>query len=149
MYVKVTNGNAEIYTIGKLRRDNPNTSFPRTVPEQTLAAYDVYPYTRADRLDFDQRTQKLDVGSITQVDGAWVQGWSITNKTSEEITAFDAKTAETNRGERDRLLAETDWTALSDVTMTSEMTTYRQALRDITAHENWPNLSSDDWPTKP
>ena len=36
------------------------------------------------------------------------------------------------RNKRNALLAETDWTANSDVTMSAEMTTYRQALRDIT-----------------
>ena len=36
------------------------------------------------------------------------------------------------RGKRNRLLAETDYLALSDNTMSSEMTTYRQELRDIT-----------------
>ena len=69
MYVKVTNGNAEIYSIGKLRKDNPNTSFPRKIPEATLAAYDVYPYTTAEQPDFDQRTQKLNARSTPQVDG--------------------------------------------------------------------------------
>lgn len=36
------------------------------------------------------------------------------------------------RGKRNRLLAETDYLALSDNTMSSEMTTYRQNLRNIT-----------------
>jgi len=36
------------------------------------------------------------------------------------------------RVKRDALLAETDYLALSDQTMSTEMTTYRQALRDIT-----------------
>jgi hypothetical protein len=62
---------------------------------------------------------------------------------------LDAKTAETNRATRDAKLAETDFYALTDVTLTAEMTTYRQALRDITTHANWPNLNDDDWPTKP
>jgi len=53
------------------------------------------------------------------------------------------------RTKRNELLAETDYFALSDVTMSAEMTTYRQALRDITTHANWPNLSDSDWPTKP
>jgi hypothetical protein len=44
---------------------------------------------------------------------------------------------------------ETDFYALSDVTMSSEMTIYRQALRDITTHSNWPHLEDSDWPTKP
>jgi hypothetical protein len=64
-------------------------------------------------------------------------------------STLDANTATSNRATRDAKLAETDWHGMSDVTMSSEMTTYRQALRDITAHENWPNLEDADWPTAP
>jgi len=51
------------------------------------------------------------------------------------------------RNQRDSLLAATDWTALSDVTMSSEMTAYRQALRDIPSQAGFP--ASVTWPTKP
>jgi len=51
------------------------------------------------------------------------------------------------RLERNRLLAETDFYALSDVTMSSEMATYRQALRDIT--DTYQSLDTVVWPTKP
>jgi len=47
-----------------------------------------------------------------------------------------------------RLLA-TDWMAGQDRTMTQAELNYRQALRDITSHANWPNLSEDDWPVDP
>ena len=60
-----------------------------------------------------------------------------------------AQAEEQNRQTRNMLLAETDFYALSDVTMSSEMQSYRQALRDITSHSNWPNLAEEDWPTKP
>ena len=77
----------------------------------------------------------------------------VTTTKAEHEAAYqatlDAKAAEANRKTRDTLLAETDWMALSDVTMSAEMTTYRQALRDITSHVNWPNLGEADWPTKP
>ena len=62
---------------------------------------------------------------------------------------LDANIAAGNRATRDAKLAETDFYALSDVTMSDAMTTYRQALRDLPTHSNWPNLESDDWPTKP
>ena len=46
-----------------------------------------------------------------------------------------------------------DWTQLPDSPLSSdkktEYQTYRQALRDITTHSNWPNLEDSDWPTKP
>ena len=61
----------------------------------------------------------------------------------------DDRAAEAVRTQRNALLAETDWMGLSDVVMSDEMTTYRQALRDITSHENFPNLEDADWPTKP
>tara|TARA_R100000030_G_scaffold98860_1_gene89295 strand:+ start:295 stop:633 length:339 start_codon:yes stop_codon:yes gene_type:complete len=51
------------------------------------------------------------------------------------------------REKRNRLLAETDWWASSDLTMTTEQTNYRQALRDIT--ETYSNLDEVVWPTKP
>ena len=51
------------------------------------------------------------------------------------------------RAERDRLIAETDWWAGSDHTMTAAQTTYRQALRDIT--DNATSLDDVTWPTKP
>ena len=47
---------------------------------------------------------------------------------------------------RNAMLQQTDFYALSDVTMSDAMKTYRQALRDLPAHEDWPNV---DFPTKP
>lgn len=63
--------------------------------------------------------------------------------TAEEETARDAEELAWNNGafdrsmdelrrKRNRLIAQTDYLALSDQTMTAEMTAYRQALRDIT-----------------
>tara|TARA_R100001510_G_C7624084_1_gene184314 strand:+ start:791 stop:1111 length:321 start_codon:yes stop_codon:yes gene_type:complete len=51
------------------------------------------------------------------------------------------------REERNRKIAETDWWASSDLTMTQAQTDYRQALRDIT--NNATSLDDVTWPTKP
>ena len=51
------------------------------------------------------------------------------------------------REKRNALLAETDWWANSDLTMTAEQTAYRQALRDIT--DTYTSLDDVVWPTKP
>ena len=53
------------------------------------------------------------------------------------------------REERNRRLAETDWMAGSDVTMSSAWTTYRQALRDVPAQDGVTGLDDVTWPTKP
>ena len=81
--------------------------------------------------------------------------------TAEEETARDnEETAWANaaparalaelRARRNRLLAETDFYALSDVTLSSDMTTYRQALRDLPAGKDTVKKVNDaTWPTKP
>lgn len=51
------------------------------------------------------------------------------------------------REERDIKLAETDWMASSDLTMSSEWVSYRSSLRDVPAQEGFPNTIT--WPTKP
>ena len=51
------------------------------------------------------------------------------------------------RSKRDRLLAETDYLALADATLTDEMRTYRQALRDLPA--NTADPANPVWPVKP
>ena len=152
MHVKITNGSVDTYpyNVGQLRRDNPNTSFPKQVPDEMLESYGVYTVAYTDVPSIDDRTQKAEqASSPSLVDGAWAIGWTTSSKTAEETQAWDNRVASSNRVRRDGLLAETDWMALSDVTMSAEMTTYRQALRDITTHANWPNLDEADWPTAP
>ena len=54
------------------------------------------------------------------------------------------------RFKRNNLLAKTDWMANSDVTMSSDMTTYRQALRDITSGlDTVAKVNAKQFPTKP
>ena len=51
------------------------------------------------------------------------------------------------REERNKRIADTDWWASSDLTMTAERTAYRQALRDIT--NTYTSLDDVVWPVKP
>jgi hypothetical protein len=81
--------------------------------------------------------------------------------TAEEETAADnAETAWNNaaparalanlRERRNQLLAETDFYGNSDVTMSDDMTTYRQALRDLPAGKDTVDKCENaTWPTKP
>ena len=86
-------------------------------------------------------------GLIDGSTGAIGWSWDGTNLTPPATS--NEELVEIHKGRRESLLLETDFYALSDVTMTDAMTAYRQALRDLPAHSNWPNLESGDWPTKP
>ena len=81
--------------------------------------------------------------------------------TAEEETARDAEEKAWDDGaparrmaflreQRNRLLADTDGIGNSDVTMSADWKTYRQALRDITKTTPTDDaLSNITWPTKP
>jgi hypothetical protein len=89
------------------------------------------------------------------VDGVSVQ------LTSAEETARDTEEAAWTAGEddralaglrqdRNRRLADTDWYGTSDLTMTADMTTYRQALRDLPSGKTTKaHVDAATWPTKP
>ena len=62
----------------------------------------------------------------------------------------DARALDGMREKRNRLLVETDWYAVSDLTMSADMTTYRQALRDLPAGKTTKaHVDAATWPTKP
>ena len=84
--------------------------------------------------------------------------WGVTWKqVSDKMTAIEAAAPMKElRRQRDAKLAETDWTALSDVTLSDNMKTYRQALRDLPASADGKDASLKDgvlenvkWPLKP
>jgi hypothetical protein len=83
------------------------------------------------------------IESANQAD--WGVDWATVSAKVTELTA--AEPLKALREERNRRIAETDWWALSDLTMTAEQTAYRQALRDIT--DSATSLDDVTWPTKP
>lgn len=153
MHVKITNGTVDTYpyTVGQLRRDNPNTSFPKRIPDEMLAEWGVYPVVHQNAPIIDFRTQKAEQNAVpTQVDGVWTVGWAVTNNSAEEVQQYDERAAKSVRAHRNGLLAETDWTQIADAPVDpTPWATYRQALRDITEHANFPHLAEADWPVKP
>ena len=72
------------------------------------------------------------------------------NEETAWANAAPARALADLRARRNRLLAETDFYALSDVTLSSDMTTYRQALRDLPAGKDTVSKCENaTWPTKP
>ncbi len=112
----------------------------------------------------NEMTQEVVEAHPVELDGVWTQQWSVVDKYStytdedgvvhtkeEQETAAqdieDRATAGVVRIDRNGRLHDTDFYALSDTVMSAEMTTYRQALRDITKQDGFPN--SITWPISP
>ena len=152
----------EVKTQGEVRRMHSNTSLPRVWDANVCSALGIDPVLAAPKPEVTGYTQAIRNGATQDANGNWVQAWSVvdmfadttedgvTTTKAEHEAAYqadlDVKAAESVRTQRDAKLAKTDWTALTDVTMAAEMTAYRQALRDITSHANFPHLQDSDWP---
>jgi hypothetical protein len=136
MFVKLVNGIAERYVFNgeKLKKEFPSMSFPKNLTAEVLANFDIYPAVLGTVPDHNPRTQRIYTEETgTLVDGVWTLPYVVVEKTAEEIEAYDdwvvTKALETGTD------IPADWAA------------YRQALRDITAQEGFPNTI--DWPESP
>jgi hypothetical protein len=140
MYIKLTNGQPENYSIGQLRRDNPQVSFPSTIPADTLAEYDVYEAVETPPPSYDSSAYTVSQ-AVELVEDVWTQVWTVAPLPQDQ--------AESNiRSERDSLLTNCDWTQLPDSPVDKQAwADYRQALRDVPSQPGFPY--SVVWPEEP
>tara|TARA_R100000541_G_scaffold7576_2_gene15191 strand:+ start:2238 stop:2690 length:453 start_codon:yes stop_codon:yes gene_type:complete len=146
LLIKATGSTVEQYpySLGLLRKDNPNTSFPKQPSVADMAAFNTYPVTEANPI-VGEGQHLVKVWTPTLVSGEWVLAHEAVDLTSYEIAEATAVLAANMREERNKRLAVTDWTSSSDVTMSAEMTAYRTALRNVPAQSDFPTVT---WPTE-
>ena len=98
------------YTIGMLRKDNPNTSFPKRPSDEVLAEWGMQPVSRTERPDVDH-TKNVTEGTPVLENGYWRQVWSVADASAAEIAErvaqmraqAEAQRAEAYRTESDPL----------------------------------------------
>jgi hypothetical protein len=85
LYAKILNGTvAEYpYSINKMRKDNPNVSFPVELSEALLAEYNVYPVTAVVQ-PAPTLTQDAVEQTPQQINGVWTQVWAMVDVSVEE-----------------------------------------------------------------
>jgi hypothetical protein len=134
------------YSIPELRASHPNVSFPANLTNELLAEWGMYVVTPTPMPN--DYTKNISEGTPTLIDGVYYKSWNQTSATEEQISYRLENQWELIRIERNQLLAECDWTQLSDVSQTTKdlWTIYRQQLRDITNQQNPFNI---EWPIKP
>ena len=143
-----------------------NTSFPKVLTTDILDDRGVDVVLEGPQATTTPPYETSVRQGVEEIDGKWftkyVVGPVFTEYTDEEGTIHSAEEQEASyrarideqvatsvRAQRDRLLAETDWTQSRDMTLDNDAdwTTYRQALRDITSQEGFPHNVT--WPEKP
>jgi hypothetical protein len=131
MHLKLTNGVPEKYTLGQLRRDNPQTSFPKVIPDEILAGYDIFLYTRSVVPEYDSLTHNVIEGNFEKIRDTWSLPYVVT-----QLPQIRAE--ENVRAKRNRALRNTDWQFRSDMTPSQELIDYCKSLRDIPLQEGFP-----------
>jgi hypothetical protein len=154
-----------VTTVSQFKASYPNTSFPKQLTNDILDSYGFDPVLNGAAATVTAPYGVSTRDGVEEIDGQWftrfVAGPVFTDTTDDEgnvTTAadneaayrqgIDDKAAENIRTERNKKLADTDWTQLADSTANATAWgTYRQALRDLPSTDGFPHNVT--WPTEP
>ena len=137
------------YTLTDLRRAHLTTSFPRQISDETAASFNCFPVAPTTP-PAEDHTVNLERTAVNQ-SGTWVEEWISTPATSEEIAERTAAKSNDVRDDRNKRLAECDWTQLADSPLDADAklawALYRETLRTVPEQPGFPwNV---EWPPVP
>lgn len=163
MYRVRSNGN--VVSQGEVRKLFPNTSLPRVWSADVCNQLGIDPILESPAPEVTRYQTANKSGVEQDAKGNWVWAWVVgptfTEYTDEEgvthtaeeqkaayVQRIDDEQAKAIRADRDKRLAETDWTQVADAPVDSAVwSVYRQSLRDVPSQEGFPwNVV---WPTQP
>jgi len=138
----------------------PNTSFPSQWTPALVEELGLDPVFESPTPTTTRYQTAFKDGVEQDAQGRWLWKWSIgpvftdnedgtaAEQEAAYIARIDAEAAKSVRADRDKRLAECDWTQLSDSQVDKAVwATYRQSLRDVPAQAGFPYDIT--WPVKP
>lgn len=127
--------------------DADNYCYVRSLTHEQVAHFGVYKKQIVTPPYFDPATQVREEGPAVLIDGVWTQNYIVSDLDADASAAKAEAQWAAIRAERNKLLANCDWTQLSDASAdAAAWAKYRQALRDITSQANPFNII---WPVEP
>ena len=150
----------EILSKAEVKARNTHISLPKEWNENIYSLLNIAP------LHPGYKPARLKIGEELVYDGViyndererWEQSWSVKNvwdnEEEKQQWCGDNKQffIEDFRRERDKRLAETDWVVIKAQETGTEIpkayAEYRQAVRDMRKHEDWPFIDYEDWPRR-
>lgn len=126
----------------------PNTSFPAAfVPPAPYASVHMTALP-----EYDADTHTVKEAAPVHVNERWEQAWALIERSEEEKQTIQQQkyqnAAQSVRGKRDALLAQSDWTQVADAPVDkAAWAAYRQALRDVPVQAGFP--WDVIWPEQP
>ena len=107
--------------------------------------WQIFPKSYADRF----RPMELDESILDTPEAQYqncIYEYEDLGEKVKKTAKLVAKTADEQRMQRNILLGSTDPTQVDGFPDKAKWATYRQALRDLPTHTNWPDLKNEDWP---
>ena len=163
MQIRIRESGQVVYE-SEFRALFPNTSFPQQLSEELINDLGADVVFEGQQATGGTVYQYSQAQGVEQIDGKWYTKYVLgpifinqvidgVEKTAAEQEAEykaskDAEQAKNVRSERDKKLAETDWTQVADAPVDKAVwATYRQSLRDVTTQEGFPWTIT--WPDAP
>ena len=137
-----------IFDVEPTQWDADNYCYARRLTEEQVERFGVHKKQIVTPPYHEPATQSLDEGPALLIDGVWTQNYIVSDLSADESAAKVGAQWNVIRAERNKLLADCDWTQLPDASAdAAAWATYRQALRDITTQANpfaivWPESPS-------
>ena len=124
----------------------PNTSLPVSLTQDDFDALGIDPVFEAPQPEHTQ-FQVVYRDGVEEIEGKWYTKYGVSDMDQGAIDALTASQWDSIRAERNRKLADCDWTQLPDAPVDATVwAAYRQELRDIT---NQPDPFNITWPQEP
>jgi len=124
----------------------PNTSLPVSLTQDDFDALGIDPVFEAPQPEHTQ-FQVVYRDGVEEIEGKWYTKYGVSDMGQEAIDAMTAAQWDSIRTERNKKLADCDWTQLPDAPVdATAWAAYRQELRDITTQTDPFNIT---WPQEP
>jgi hypothetical protein len=132
----------------QLRSENPNTSFPEVLTPEIIDAFGYDPVLEGPQAVTIPPYQYSQYDGVVEVRGQWFTHYIAVTPDDKQKAAMDVTQGNFVRTDRNRRLAESDWTQLPDAPADKEIwASYRQELREVTNQAGFPwNIT---WPEAP
>ena len=137
-----------VITDSEFRSEFPNTSFPQPLTPDVIDDFGFDPVLEGPQPTLVPPYQYAQRDGVVEENGQWFTHYIAVTPDDEQKAAMDAEQAKRVRDDRNKRLADCDWTQLSDAPVDRDVwAAYRQDLRDVSLQPGFPwNV---EWPLPP
>ena len=137
-----------VITDSEFRSEFPNTSFPQPLTPDVIDDFGFDPVLEGPQPTLVPPYQYAQRDGVVEVNGQWFTHYIAVTPDDEQKAAMDAEQAKRVRDDRNKRLADCDWTQLPDAPVDRDLwAAYRQALRDVSLQPGFP--WTIEWPEQP